>query len=164
MPSPKKKKDFKSVASRQAEGTRSRAMGRASSKTGQAARQARGGKALSGTNSVQNFSKPQAARTQREMRDLRKAQDYTAKAKGAGRSAARSAGTRSAQGAARALGRAAGLAGAVAAGVDAVRSVVEPRANAAKAARSSYNQRAGTSHRKAQSEVRRRTPGRKKKK
>ena len=80
----------------------------------------------------------------RRQRELAKAGVKDLAAQRAGRKAGEEAMKRIGRGALKGLGRLSGVLGATELGAEAVKSVVEPRAEAAKAARRSYNERAST--------------------
>ena len=92
---------------------------------------------------------------QRYQKEAKRAMEKDAKINKMAKAAATAASKRALSGA----GRAAPLVGAVAAGAKAVKDVVEPRAEKAKAERKSYNQRASTSQAKAARGVRSATSG-----
>jgi hypothetical protein len=92
---------------------------------------------------------------ERYQKDAARAMRKDAEIKKAAKAAGAAASKRALSGA----GRAAPLVGAVAAGAKAVKDVVEPRADKAKAERESYNKRASTSQAKAARGVRAATSG-----
>jgi hypothetical protein len=81
---------------------------------------------------------------ERRQKDLARAGAKDLAAQRAGREASEEAVKRVGKAAARGLGRLSGVVGATELGAEAVKSMVEPRAEAAKAARRSYNERAST--------------------
>ena len=81
---------------------------------------------------------------ERRQKELARAGAKDLAAQRAGREASEEAVKRVGRGALKGLGRLSGVLGATELGAEAVKSVVEPRAEAAKAARKSYNERAST--------------------